>query len=622
MRSLCRLLVFAVAILITAGCGATVTEKPLPNTTAEELEEAASPSLSTPQSDRASLDTLVGYRWNGAQEEIISIDPTTGSTSIVATLDLDVVVAGGAFAVDSDNHKAYLQGRREEESFWRLYTTDLITGEVSSIPLSGVVALSGFDLYNKDTLIGYTWSGAWPGGQEEMVLIDPTTGSTSIVATLDLDVVVAGGAFAVDSDNHKAYLQGRREEESFWRLYTTDLITGEVSSVPLAVHVSGFDLYVAQRLIVVITKARMVSKHELGVDLKVTVPKSDPKEGPWKVRFTAEINGQLFTTRDFDLTDLLEAGDTDKEIRFDEGDDPRKINLEEYGVPRFTENQKFTLTAIFSSPNSQGTGDKEVKILLPVIIVHGWTGESLFASIPFRIYEDLISRLRTEGYTNDPSWYKTIWFERYSSQTWSPWYVAYWLDGMAEKAISATYAKRVNIIGHSLGGLVGRYYITNGAGKSKVHKLIMVGTPNGGSSQFYINTSGWNINKVNKELATSPLAQWLIPTYQALYDTMNNPLSPPIRNNFPDQSSPQGVTYYSIYNIAINTPYGLIVKPRSGWYVIVDKDYYQSGGDGTVSSESARLDGAINSPLVVSNGHAFLPKDPIVQNTIIEHLKD
>lgn len=95
----------------------------------------------------AIADTLIGYRWNGAQEEIISFDPTTGSTSIIATLDLDWVTSD-AFAVDSDNHKAYLYGTKDGELFWRIYTTNLITGEVSSVPfLESGTGGFGFDVY-------------------------------------------------------------------------------------------------------------------------------------------------------------------------------------------------------------------------------------------------------------------------------------------------------------------------------------------------------------------------------------------------------------------------------------------------------------------------------------------
>ena len=63
---------------------------------------------------------------------------------------------------------------------------------------------------------------------------------TSIIATLDLDFVTAG-SFAVDSDNHMAYLAGKKMEESFWRLYATDLTSGQViSSTILDTGQGGF----------------------------------------------------------------------------------------------------------------------------------------------------------------------------------------------------------------------------------------------------------------------------------------------------------------------------------------------------------------------------------------------
>ena len=192
----------------------------------------------------AIADTLIGYRWNGAQEEIISIDTTTGSTSTIAILNLDWVTTD-AFTVDSINHKAYLLGQKNGESFWRLYTTDLITGGVSSLPFYGKGEGGfGFDSYKKDILIGYRWNGA----QEEIISIDTTTGSTSTIAILNLDWVTTD-AFTVDSINHKAYLLGQKNGESFWRLYTTDLITGGVSSLPFYGKGEGgfgFDSYTSK----------------------------------------------------------------------------------------------------------------------------------------------------------------------------------------------------------------------------------------------------------------------------------------------------------------------------------------------------------------------------------------
>ena len=45
----------------------------------------------------------------------------------------------------------------------------------------------------------------------------------------------------------------------------------------------------------------------------------------------------------------------------------------------------------------------------------------------------------------------------------------------------ATGADRVDIIGHSMGGIVGRYMITIGGGAGRVRSLITLGSPHGGA---------------------------------------------------------------------------------------------------------------------------------------------
>ena len=125
-------------------------------------------------------------------------------------------------------------------------------------------------------------------------------------------------------------------------------------------------------------------------------------------------------------------------------------------------------------------------------------------------------------------------------------------------------------------------------------------------------------------LDRSPLARWLIPTYPALYDDMHDIVPPPIYNNFPDILPSGDVTYYSIYNTAIDTtPSGLIVEPYRGYIEVIDQEYSQSEGDGVVPGHSAHVDGIDNRPLVIPSGsHAFLTKNTLVQSTVIEYLED
>lgn len=53
------------------------------------------------------------------------------------------------------------------------------------------------------------------------------------------------------------------------------------------------------------------------------------------------------------------------------------------------------------------------------------------------------------------------------------------LDKQVNKILECTGAEKVDIIAHSMGGVVSRYYIKN-SNENKVRKLIMLGTPNNG----------------------------------------------------------------------------------------------------------------------------------------------
>jgi len=331
----------------------------------------------------------------------------------------------------------------------------------------------------------------------------------------------------------------------------------------------------------------------------------------------------------FDITRLVEPG-KNKEISFDYGSKwienpvpPRIINFDSQGVRRFEGNVNFTLygAAYWEGGQYSDVYSMPVEIFLPVIIVHGWTGEQFFASIPLRIYESLEDSLKDQGYTTDHSWYKTLWYDTYNSDRINAMEVAEWLDSMIKDAIESTYANKVNIVGHSLGGLVGRHYIANYGGGS-ICKLIMVGTPNAGSSDFYIRTSKDTLDDIWERLEQSPLACWMIPTYPALYDHIDWHYIPsPVTNCFTSVSMSESVTYYSIYNTAIDTPSGLTVKPYHGYIKVVDKKFDQADGDGIVPAHSSYMDGIENRPKDIPGAkHAFLPNNKDIQDTIFECL--
>ncbi|HET8614494.1 MAG TPA: alpha/beta fold hydrolase [Actinomycetales bacterium] len=51
-----------------------------------------------------------------------------------------------------------------------------------------------------------------------------------------------------------------------------------------------------------------------------------------------------------------------------------------------------------------------------------------------------------------------------------------------EQLVADTGYERVHVIGHSLGGLIARYYVQRLGGHERVHSLVTLGTPHGGTS--------------------------------------------------------------------------------------------------------------------------------------------
>ncbi len=54
-----------------------------------------------------------------------------------------------------------------------------------------------------------------------------------------------------------------------------------------------------------------------------------------------------------------------------------------------------------------------------------------------------------------------------------------------EALVAETGYERIHVVGHSLGGLIARYYVTHLGGDSRVHTLVTLGTPHGGTFNAY-----------------------------------------------------------------------------------------------------------------------------------------
>ena len=108
----------------------------------------------------------------------------------------------------------------------------------------------------------------------------------------------------------------------------------------------------------------------------------------------------------------------------------------------------------------------------PIILIHGIVdNRTVFA---------LLSRgLRRRGFGR-------VVNVNYSSITGDVRLLADRLGTIVEQVCEETGYERVHVVGHSLGGLVARYYVQRLGGDARVHTLVTLGSPHNGTIPAYV----------------------------------------------------------------------------------------------------------------------------------------
>lgn len=60
------------------------------------------------------------------------------------------------------------------------------------------------------------------------------------------------------------------------------------------------------------------------------------------------------------------------------------------------------------------------------------------------------------------------------------------LAAEVERLVAETGYERIHVVGHSMGGLIARYYVQRLGGHERVHTLVTMGTPHGGTRAAYL----------------------------------------------------------------------------------------------------------------------------------------
>lgn len=107
----------------------------------------------------------------------------------------------------------------------------------------------------------------------------------------------------------------------------------------------------------------------------------------------------------------------------------------------------------------------------PILLVHGMIDNRM-------IFAVLRHQLRRRGFGR-------VFAINYSPATNDIRAAGQDLSRAVEELVARTGYERIHVIGHSLGGLIARYYVQRLGGDERVHTLVTLGTPHGGSLMAY-----------------------------------------------------------------------------------------------------------------------------------------
>ncbi|MDN5790787.1 MAG: alpha/beta fold hydrolase [Micrococcales bacterium] len=126
------------------------------------------------------------------------------------------------------------------------------------------------------------------------------------------------------------------------------------------------------------------------------------------------------------------------------------------------------------SPTRRGLAVQNVEAAeTPILLVHGFVDNR-------SVFTVLRRGLRRRGFGR----IETI---NYSILTGDVRTAAADLGAEVERLVAETGYERIHVIGHSMGGIIARYYVTRLGGDRHVHTLVTLGTPHAGTYSAY----GW-----------------------------------------------------------------------------------------------------------------------------------
>jgi Palmitoyl protein thioesterase len=138
----------------------------------------------------------------------------------------------------------------------------------------------------------------------------------------------------------------------------------------------------------------------------------------------------------------------------------RRREQHEYGMERLSPTQRGLL---IGDVEAAGT---------PILLVHGMVDNR-------SVFTLLRRGLRRRGFGR-------VMTTNYSPLTNDVRSAAAQLAGQVEELVADTGYERIHVVGHSLGGLIARYYVQRLGGHERVHTLVTMGSPHLGTRMAYL----------------------------------------------------------------------------------------------------------------------------------------
>ena len=277
----------------------------------------------------------------------------------------------------------------------------------------------------------------------------------------------------------------------------------------------------------------------------------------------------------------------------------------------------YALTPIIIIPGFMASWNREAILHNQTVDYSAWKLQNFVKE-----YDGLINTLKNIGYQENVNlflfpydWRQSI--EKTTDDFYSYLQTKIWNDDPNQK---------MNIVGHSLGGLVGRIFAQKN--KEKINQIISVGSPHFGAAQFYkpleageidrANTFLWLAEKIvlilNKSTLESdrvtianrfPVAKDVFPTFNFLKDTTGNEISIndlSIKNSFLTFYNQTFSEIFPLFTAIFgekdkNTLAGYIIEPQNGLDQLLGNypdgkpiESYSDLGDYLILSKSASQD--------------------------------